>query len=107
MNKTPMKICQVCGKEFPACSYCEKIGEGYSWRTVVCCREHFYFHMPIIQYIRNEISKEEARALLITAEERYGKVTYLPQIQTVVDKIFTEDIPKKKSMRKKTSVNKE
>ena len=82
------KNCLVCGKEDPICSYCEQHGEGYSWRTVVCCREHFNFHVPIIQYLRHSITKEEARNELITAEEMYGKIDYLPQIKAIVDEIF-------------------
>lgn len=105
MLKTPTKNCQVCGKEYPACSYCESKGEGYSWRTVVCCREHSYFHQPIIQYHRNMISKDEAREQLLFAEENFGKIDYLPQIQAIVDEIFTDDTPKRKSTRKKSTVD--
>lgn len=102
MSKQVMKRCQVCGNEYPACSYCEEYGEGYSWRTVVCCREHFLFHLPIIQYIRHKMPKGEAKEQLTLAEEKYGKIDYLPEIQKVVNEIFSVDKPKKKTTMRET-----
>ena len=57
-----IRECLVCGKEFEACNTCLKgVPENLQWRRVVCCREHFAYHIPIILYVRKVMSKDEAK----------------------------------------------
>lgn len=95
-----MKNCLVCGKEFKPCNTCSKsIGDMYNWRRVVCCREHFYYHVPIIEYIRKGISKSEARKELTQAIQDYGEVEFADNIKSVVEEILAEDKKSKKSTK--------
>lgn len=87
-----MKQCLVCGKEFKPCGTCVKgVDDNYSWRKVVCCREHFYYHIPIIEYIRGIVSKSEAREKLTQAIKDYGEIEYADNIKSIVKEIMTEE----------------
>lgn len=95
-----MKNCLVCGKEFKPCNTCSKsIGDMYNWHRVVCCREHFYYHVPIIEYIRKGISKSEARKELTQAIQDYGEIDFADNIKSVVEEILAEDKKSKKSTK--------
>ena len=111
MAKTIMKNCLVCGKEYPACVFCDSQNEFLAWRSVVCTQEHFAYHIPIIRYIRNQISKEQAKTDLINAEKMYGEIEYADDIKDVVNDIksvvlespkveVTEEQPKKKTTKR-------
>ncbi len=83
--------CMVCGKQFKACGTCHKSTPEYlQWRRVVCCPQHFAFHLPIIRYVRKEISKSEARAEIENAVKNYGEIEYTEDIRSVVDEIFSD-----------------
>ncbi len=83
--------CMVCGKRFKSCGVCHKtIPEHLQWRRVVCCPQHFAFHLPIIRYVRKEISKSEARTELENAVKNYGEIEYTEDIRSVVDEIFSD-----------------
>lgn len=83
--------CRVCGKRFKVCSVCHKnTPEEFQWRRVVCCPQHFSFHLPVIRYVRKEISKSEARAEIENAVNNYGDVEYAEDIKPVIDEIFSD-----------------
>lgn len=83
--------CMVCGKQFKICSTCIKsIPEELQWRRVVCCSQHFAYHLPIIRYIRKQISKEEAKKELKSAVAAFGEVNYTADIRSVVNEIMAE-----------------
>lgn len=87
------KQCQVCGKEFSPCNTCHKhIPEELQWRRVVCCEEHFNYHLPIIQYVRGKVDKTTAKNQLVDAIEKYGKVKFCDNIKTVTEEILAEDV---------------
>lgn len=87
------KRCQVCGKEFNPCNTCHKhIPEELQWRRVVCCEEHFNYHLPIIQYVRGKVDKTTAKNQLTDAIEKYGKVEFCDNIKTITEEILAEDI---------------
>ena len=75
------KQCSVCNKFFTPCSSCDKLriffnDEVYQWRKVVCCPEHFYYHLPIIEYIRGKIDKKTAKEQLSETIEMYGEIEF-------------------------------
>lgn len=115
---TVMKNCLVCGKEYPACAFCDSQNEFLAWRSVVCTQEHFAYHIPIIRYIRKQISKEQAKTDLLNAEKMYGELEYADDIKNIVAEIKgadeiqseveqTEEVatPKKKRTRKSKSID--
>ena len=103
MAKKAMTNCLVCGKEFEQCHTCNKnIDEMYQWRRVVCCPEHFSYHLPVIQYVRKQITKTEAKAELSKAIEDYGEIEFVDNIKSVVVEILAEE--KKPKSKKKTAV---
>ena len=103
MAKKAMINCLVCGKEFEQCHTCNKnVDEMLQWRRVVCCPEHFAFHLPIIQYVRGQISKAEAKAELDKAIKDYGEIDFADNIKSVVAEIMAEE--KKPKSKKKTTV---
>ena len=61
MSEKIIKECQVCKKMFEPCSTCHQFS---GWRAVVCCPEHYAFHIPIISYIRNKITKGDKIEIL-------------------------------------------
>lgn len=103
MATKTMKNCLVCGKLFEQCHTCNKnIDEMFQWRRVVCCPEHFAYHLPIIEYVRGQISKAEAKAQLDKAIKDYGEIDFADNIKAVVAEIMAED--KKPKPKKKATV---
>lgn len=87
-----IRECLVCGKEFEACNTCLKgVPENLQWRRVVCCREHFAYHMPIILYVRKVMSKDEAKKELQEAIDNFGNVDFCSNIKDVVDEILADE----------------
>lgn len=85
--------CLVCGKSFKVCNTCQKdTDEMFQWRRVVCCPEHFQYHVPIIQYVRGKIDKETAKNDLQLAIEQYGEIDFRDDIKDVVAEILKEPI---------------
>lgn len=98
--KEIIKECQVCGAKYKGCNFCEQQNQFLAWRSVVCKPEHFAYHMPIISYIRKQISKEEAKKELLAVEKEYGKIEYSENIKSVVNEIKQGDkIEKSKSVK--------
>lgn len=86
------KNCLVCGKEFVPCSNCNKnVDENLQWRRVVCCPEHFCYHLPIIQYVRGIISKSDAKKELENAIENYGQIDFSDNVKSIVQEIMEEE----------------
>lgn len=86
------KNCLVCGKEFKPCATCNRnVPEELQWRRVVCCPSHFQYHLPIIKYVRKEITKAEAKKMLQNAIGTYGKIEFCNNIKTVVKEILAGD----------------
>ena len=103
MAKKAMMNCLVCGKLFEQCHTCNKnIDEMLQWRRVVCCPEHFAYHLPIIQYVRKQITKIEAKAELSKAIADYGEIEFADNIKSVVAEILAEE--KKPKSKKKTAI---
>ncbi len=83
--------CAVCGKRFKICNTCIKsVPEELQWRRVVCCPQHFAYYLPVIRYVRHEISKDEARVELERAVANFGEINYRSDIKSIVDEIFSE-----------------
>lgn len=97
-----MRNCLVCGKEFEVCNTCNRnVDEMLQWRRVTCCAEHFQYHLPIIQYIRQTITKDQAKADLQSAIDAYGEIEFSDNIKPVIAEIFADsDKGKKKRSRK-------
>lgn len=96
------KQCLACGKEFKPCNTCIKtIDEMYQWRRVVCCMEHFNYHMPIIQYTRGQISKAEAKETLTQAINNFGEIEFADNVKAIANEILAEE---KKSSKKSSKV---
>lgn len=83
--------CMVCGKQFKVCNTClRSMPEELQWRRVVCCSQHFAYHLPIIRYVRKEISREEAKAELTRAIEKFDKIEFAEDIKPVVNEILAD-----------------
>ena len=94
---TDTKNCLVCGKEFKPCNTCSgATNDMYNWRKVVCCREHFYYHVPIIDYIRKKVSKADARKDLTKAIQDFGEIEFADNIKSIAEEILTEEKKSKK-----------
>lgn len=94
--------CMVCGKEFKVCNTCvNRSAPQIQWRQVVCCREHFAYHMPIIQYVRHIIDKDEAKQELNYAFNEYGYVNFAEEIKPVVSEIYDGNVPFQNDFQKK------
>lgn len=88
---TSYKNCMVCGKPFKICNTCLKsIPEELQWRRVVCCAQHFAYHLPIIRYSRHEINREDAKAELNKAIAKFGEVEFADDIKPLVREIFAD-----------------
>lgn len=83
--------CMVCGKRFKICNTCLKsMPEELQWRRVVCCSQHFAYHLPIIRYVRKEISREEAKAELTRAIKKFDRIEFAEDIKPVVNEILAD-----------------
>lgn len=87
--------CAVCNNLFEPCEKCLKLspvyGEINQWKRVVCCPEHFMYHMPIIQYVRGKISKDEAKKDLQMVIDKYGMIDFNDNVKGIVDEILCDD----------------
>ena len=86
------KQCSVCNKMFNPCERCiqlSALSSDIQWRRVVCCPQHFEFHMPIINYVRGNISKDDAAEQLIEAMIRYGEPVYNSTVEPIVNEILS------------------
>lgn len=81
------KECSVCKKIFEPCT-CK------SWRTVVCCPEHFIPHATLVTYRDKKIDKTTAKKELEDAIERFGEIDFNDNVQALVDEILTEKVEK-------------
>ena len=91
------KKCSVCNKEFSPCNKCLKYSDNseiVQWRRVVCCPEHFSFHLPILNYVRKNIDKETAKKELQTAIKYYGEPDFNDNVKCVVNEIMAEPVIK-------------
>lgn len=88
MSEKIIKECQVCKKTFEPCSTCHQFN---GWRAVVCCPEHYAFHIPIISYVRNKITKEQAKIELGKAIDMYGMIDFNDNILNIVNEILSDD----------------
>ena len=87
-----IKNCLVCGKEFKPCNTCVSgANDIYNWKKVTCCREHHDYLLPIIEYNRHEISKNEAKKQLEKAINEYGNITFADNIAGLANEILAED----------------
>lgn len=89
--RTIYKQCSLCGKDYPACSYCESQKEFLAWRSVACSHEHFLAYATLVNYRNKQISKEEAKEKLLTIEDNYGKLTYTPTNEGIANEILKEE----------------
>lgn len=81
----------VCGKQFKVCNTCLKsVPEELQWRRVVCCSQHFAYHLPIIRYTRKQISRDEAKAELQNAIAAFGKVEFARDVKAIADEILAD-----------------
>lgn len=88
---TSYKNCMVCGKRFKICNTCLKsVPEELQWRRVVCCPQHFAYHLPIIRYTRKQITRGEAKVDLNNAFAKFGDVEFAADIKPIVDEILAE-----------------
>lgn len=84
------KNCSVCGAEFEPCRSCnDKTSDNTQWRRVVCCPEHFSFHITLIDYIRKKISKQQAADELKEAIRKYGDVKFTDSMKPIVAEILS------------------
>lgn len=81
------KNCLVCGKEFVPCSVCGG-DEMLRWRRVVCCPEHFAFHLILIKYSRALIDRQTAKKELNDAVSRYGSIVFTGAAQKIAEEIL-------------------
>lgn len=83
--------CMVCGKQFKVCNTCLKsMPEELQWRRVVCCIQHFAYHLPIIRYSRKQIGRDEAKAELKSAIEKFGEVEFAKDVKPIADEILAD-----------------
>lgn len=88
---TTYRNCMVCGKQFKVCNTCHNtLPEELQWRRVVCCSQHFAYHLPIIRYIRKQIGRDEAKAELKSAIAKFGEVVFTADIRPVVNEILAD-----------------
>lgn len=89
--------CRVCNELFEVCLSCDKQSiffkdKEYQWRKVVCCPQHIHYHIPIIEYTRNEIDKPTAKDRLQEAIDKYGMIDFNDNVKPIVDEIMLEII---------------
>lgn len=104
------KQCMVCKAMFIPCTSCDKLkvfykDEIYQWKKVVCCSEHFFYHLPIIEYKRGMITKEEAKEQLQNAIDKYGNLDFNDNVKFIVEDILAEEITEFKEEVSKKELN--
>lgn len=84
--KQGIRICKVCGKEYPYCKTFRPEGI-FRWQDVACCPEHGSEYFALVMASRGELSPESQAVSPIDAdietEGRYADEEY--------DPLFEED----------------
>lgn len=65
----PNHRCLACGIEYYACDSCDK-KISKTWRTACCTEGHYKAYYAMWQYAHEQISKDEARAVLQEQDAR-------------------------------------
>lgn len=96
----------VCKAYFEPCNSCDKLkvfykDEMYQWRKVVCCPEHFLYHVPIIEYSRGQLSKEQAKAELLETIKNNGNIDFNDNVKSIVAEILSDDKATDKTTKSK------
>ena len=93
MNKETKKLtCKLCGVKYQGCVTCIKSKDMYySWRNVCCSAQHFGVYETIVDYMRNNITKKEARNILFNRANDYDSYTDINR-KIVEDILFEENI---------------
>lgn len=84
-----IKECSVCKNKFKPCQSCD--GSVVQWRRVVCCPEHFYPHMTLVEYRDKKINKETAKKQLENAIEVIGEIDFNDNVKGLVNEIYTKE----------------
>ena len=93
--------CIICGKGYHACDSCDSVKSFTPWRTLADTADHYKIYMVIKQYNANVIIKEEAKAMLANIDLT-GMKDFKESVKKVLDEILKEDVPVRKSSKKKT-----
>lgn len=102
-----IKQCLVCDNLFEVCQSCDKQSiffkdSMYQWRKVVCCPEHFHYHIIIIEYVRKEIDKTTAKSRLQEIIKDYGMIEFNDNVKGIVNEILADDIVEQELKQTKT-----
>lgn len=101
MSKKINHWCIICGKGYHACDSCDEIQSFTPWRKLACSPEHYKLYILLKQYNSNVITKEEAKSMLANIDLT-GMKDFKESAKKVLDEILKEDIPVRKSSKKKT-----
>lgn len=99
MNKDNKKLtCKLCGIKYEGCVTCMKSKDTYySWRNVCCSTQHFGIYETLVDYVRENITKEQARKVLanrVADLESYADVN-----KRIIKEILREE-PKVEATKK-------
>lgn len=100
MSKKINHWCIICGKGYHACDSCDEIQSFTPWRKLACNPEHYKLYILLKQYNANVITKEEAKSMLANIDLT-GMKDFKESTKKVLDEILKEDIPVRKSSKKK------
>lgn len=88
--------CRVCGKLFEPCTYCQSHSDVFRWRNFACSIECAY------KYINDTIAYRKSLKKTSHIEN-----TFTDPQATDVENIVRKDAIKRKTTKKKSSVNSE
>ena len=92
MSKKINHWCIICGKGYHACDSCDEIQSFTPWRKLACSPEHYKLYILI--------TKEEVKSMLVNIDLT-GMKDFKESTKKVLDEILKEDIPVRKSSKKK------
>lgn len=89
--------CRVCGKLFEPCTYCQSHSDVFRWRNFACSIECAY------KYINDTIAYRES----LKEKKENIENTFVASQATDVESIVRKVAPKRKNIKKESSINSE
>lgn len=81
--------CSICGKGYYACLSCKDELKLYPWKFYTDTVEHYKYHLIISNYLNKIITKEEAKAKLLSLDLS-EKESFKDNIKNVINEIIGE-----------------